>query len=243
MRLLFMLFALLIGKCAKAQEYLPLLTEGKVWHCVWKINGSFVSDGVWPYTVIVSGDSLINDKTYKRLIAEFTDSVPRISGWTKQMCYTAYEENKCVYIYDEYNKYGGDEKILDFNLHKGDVAREYGNVVKEEDYVDAYGVIRKRLNIDADAIWVEGVGCNTDWGFIPNKEVPFDIELYLLDCYENGKLIFTKDDFNKVSTGVKQIYSSCDEKETMLYDLSGKPLQKPSRGVYIKKDHKVLQRN
>lgn len=243
MRLLFMLFALLIGKCAKAQEYLPLLTEGKVWHCVWKINGSFVSDGVWPYTVIVSGDSLINDKTYKRLIAEFTDSVPRISGWTKQMCYTAYEENKCVYIYDEYNKYGGDEKILDFNLHKGDVAREYGNVVKEEDYVDAYGVIRKRLNIDADAIWVEGVGCNTDWGFIPNKEVPFDIELYLLDCYENGKLIFTKDDFNKMSTGVKQIYSSCDEKETMLYDLSGKPLQKPSRGVYIKKDHKVLQRN
>lgn len=243
MKLLFLLFALLLGNYAKAQEYLPLLTEGKVWHCVWNIEGSFVSDGVWPYRVTVSGDSIINGKTYKRLITEFTDSVPRVSGWTIERNYAAYEDNKCVYIYDEYNKYGGDEKILDFNLHKGDVAKEFGEVVKEEDYVEAYGVVRRRLNIDTDAIWVEGVGCNTDWGLIPNKAVPYDVELYVLDCWENGKLIFTQNDFSKMSTGIKPVNCGSDERRTMLFDLSGKLLQKPGKGVYIKNGRKVLQLN
>lgn len=60
----------------------------------------------------------------------------------------AYEENGQVFRKYDFDFEGENILlILDFNLKKGDVATRLGEVVTDVDYVEAYGVRRKRLKI------------------------------------------------------------------------------------------------
>lgn len=143
--LVFVLWAFV--SIAYAQEYKPMLTDGKEWLCMLEIEGSpDGADGKWPYYITVCGESVEEGRIFKKLKKEYTDSVPK--NEQKISYFVAYEENGQVFRKYDFDV-GGENilLILDFNLKKGDVATRVGEVVTDVDYVEAYGVRRKRLKI------------------------------------------------------------------------------------------------
>lgn len=74
--LVFVLWAFV--SIAYAQEYKPMLTDGKEWLCMLEIEGSpDGADGKWPYKITVCGESVEDGRIFKKLKKEYTDSVPK----------------------------------------------------------------------------------------------------------------------------------------------------------------------
>ena len=165
--LVFVLWAFV--SIAYAQEYKPMLTDGKEWLCMLEIEGSpDGADGKWPYYITVCGECVEEGRIFKKLKKEYTDSVPK--NEQKISYFVAYEENGQVFRKYDFDVEGENILlILDFNLKKGDVATRVGEVVTDVDYVEAYGVRRKRLKIGKYFYWVEGIGCDDDNGLAPKK--------------------------------------------------------------------------
>lgn len=225
-----------------AQEYKPMLTDGKEWLCMLEIEGSpDGADGKWPYKITVCGESVEEGKTFKKLKKEYTDSVPK--NEQKISYFLAYEENGQVFRKYDFDVEGENILlILDFNLKKGDVATRLGEVVTDVDYVEAYGVRRKRLKIGDGFYWVEGIGCDDENGLAPRIPIPtFSICSRILKCYEGGELVFTDKDFLTNTTSIGRVADDIIQTE-YLYNLQGERVFRPSRGIYIKGSRKVVIR-
>ena len=228
---------------AYAQEYKPMLTDGKEWLCMLEIEGSpDGADGKWPYKITVCGESVEDGRIFKKLKKEYTDSVPKNE---QKISYSvAYEENGQVFRKYDFDFEGENILlILDFNLKKGDVATRLGEVVTDVDYVEAYGVRRKRLKIgDSGFYWVEGIGCDDENGLAPRIPIPtFRICSRILKCYEGGELVFTDKDFLTNTTSIGRVADDIIQTE-YLYNLQGERVFRPSRGIYIKGSRKVVIR-
>ena len=228
---------------AYAQEYKPMLTDGKEWLCMLEIEGSpDGADGKWPYKITVCGESVEEGRIFKKLKKEYTDSVPK--NEQKISYFLAYEENGQVFRKYDFDFEGENILlILDFNLKKGDVATRLGEVVTDVDYVEAYGVRRKRLKIgDSGFYWVEGIGCDDENGLAPRIPIPtFRICSRILKCYEGGELVFTDKDFLTNTTSIGRVADDIIQTE-YLYNLQGERVFRPSRGIYIKGSRKVVIR-
>ena len=227
---------------AYAQEYKPMLTDGKEWLCMLEIEGSpDGADGKWPYKITVCGESVEDGRIFKKLKKEYTDSVPK--NEQKISYFVAYEENGQVFRKYDFDFEGENILlILDFNLKKGDVATRLGEVVTDVDYVEAYGVRRKRLKIGEGFYWVEGIGCDDENGLAPRIPIPtFRICSRILKCYEGGELVFTDKDFLTNTTSIGRVADDIIQTE-YLYNLQGERVFRPSRGIYIKGSRKVVIR-
>lgn len=227
---------------AYAQEYKPMLTDGKEWLCMLEIEGSpDGTDGKWPYKITVCGESVEDGRIFKKLKKEYTDSVPK--NEQKISYFLAYEENGQVFRKYDFDFEGENILlILDFNLKKGDVATRLGEVVTDVDYVEAYGVRRKRLKIGDGFYWVEGIGCDDENGLAPRLPIPtFSICSRILKCYEGGELVFTDKDFLTNTTSIGRVAGDIIQTE-YLYNLQGERVFRPSRGIYIKGSRKVVIR-
>lgn len=239
--LVFILWAFV--SIAYAQEYKPMLTDGKEWLCMLEIEGSpDGADGKWPYKITVCGESVEEGRIFKKLKKEYTDSVPK--NEQKISYFLAYEENGQVFRKYDFDVEGENILlILDFNLKKGDVATRLGEVVTDVDYVEAYGVRRKRLKIgDSGFYWVEGIGCDDENGLAPRIPIPtFNICSRILKCYEGGELVFTDKDFLTNTTSIGRVADDIIQTE-YLYNLQGERVFRPSRGIYIKGSRKVVIR-
>lgn len=227
---------------AYAQEYKPMLTDGKEWLCMLEIEGSpDGADGKWPYYITVCGESVEEGRIFKKLKKEYTDSVPK--NEQKISYFVAYEENGQVFRKYDFDVEGENILlILDFNLKKGDVATRVGEVVTDVDYVEAYGVRRKRLKIGEGFYWVEGIGCDDENGLAPRIPIPtFRICSRILKCYDGGELVFTDKDFLTNTTSIGRVADDIIQTE-YLYNLQGERVFRPSKGIYIKGSRKVVIR-
>lgn len=116
-------------------------------------------------------------------------------------------------------------------------------MVTDVDYVEAYGVRRKRLKIgDSGFYWVEGIGCDDENGLAPRLPIPtFRICSRILKCYEGGELVFTDKDFLTNTTSIGRVADDIIQTE-YLYNLQGERVFRPSKGIYIKGSRKVVIR-
>ena len=74
--LVFVLWAFV--SIAYAQEYKPMLTDGKEWLCMLEIEGSpDGADGKWPYKITVCGESVEEGRIFKKLKKEYTLSLQK----------------------------------------------------------------------------------------------------------------------------------------------------------------------
>lgn len=67
---------------------------------------------------------------------------------------------------------------------------------------------------------------------------------YLIECYGNGKLVFSRDDFTNglATNGVANI-SAEDKTDNKVYDISGGQINTPQKGeVFIKNGEKRIAR-
>lgn len=240
MRKVLTIMFLLLVSFAEAQEYRPMLTDGKEWHCFRRVALSDVDwepNGEWTYTIKVVGDSIINGVAYKKMCKEYTQDVP--SGERRCTYFAAIEKDRKVYRYHE----DGDVLYLDFSLHEGDCVTgnpEY--VVTNEETFEAKNRQYRRLVLNG-YVWVEGIGSRSAFEIIPEMgselAPPYILEDYMVECYDNGELIFTKDDFYNTTTGIENVTAE-DQKSADMYSISGVKIAKPEKGIYIQNNRKYI---
>ena len=160
-----------------------------------------------------------------------------------------YEESGKVYVWEGPESPEIFSLMLDFNMEKGDMTMGDLDKVKYKDVVNAWGEERSRIvfgSKDAKGIpmiWVEGVGSSIDFYFthwaLPTGGISIR---YLLECYENGRLIFTRDDFAKnLPTGVAANVADVPNVDTRTFDLSGRRIYSPKSGeIYIMSGEKHI---
>lgn len=240
MRKVLTIMFLLLVSFAEAQEYRPMLTDGKEWHCFRRVALSDVDwepNGEWTYTIKVVGDSLINGVAYKKMCREYTQDVP--SGERRCTYFAAIEKDRKVYSYHE----EGDVLYLDFSLHEGDCVSSYPEyVVTNEETFEAKKRTYRRLVLSG-FVWVEGIGSRSAFEIIPEMgselAPPYILEDYMVECYDNGELIFTQDDFYNTTTGIESVTTE-DPKSADVYSVSGMKMAKPEKGMYIQNKRKYI---
>ena len=147
MRYILAFLLLLLSMNAKAQDYLPVLTEGKVWNCLYK-DLAMAGAGQEPdkFEISVSGDTLVNGRVCKRVV------ISGSGGYEKHIA--AYEEDGKLYAYAYEGGLTGNRDtpilLMDFTLSKGDSKHdEYEEYdVLDVDYVMLGGVSRRRMKIN-----------------------------------------------------------------------------------------------
>lgn len=223
-RILPVIFMLITSITVFAQEDTRMLKEGRSW----KVLEMFCDRPKYE-TYTVSGDTVINGKTWKKILKDYQRNDHKSSYTT-----AAYEEGGKLY------GLLGDTPflMLDFNKQKGDYLYEgvtYGPVVTDVDYITVNGVTRKRITFsdfgeDEYLCWVEGIGATMA---IWSGESALTSHMqYFLECYDDGKLIFSYSDFGRPMSvdGVSQDATKSGEK----YSINGMKLQnEPEKGIYI----------
>ena len=241
MKAFILILCAIFANVAKAQQYLPMLTDGKEWHCIEEVKYS-QHDGTFPLVFKVLGDTIVDGNTYKAISKEYTDSMPDILE--KRYIHLAYEQNSKVYRYDAESKTS--TLLLDFSLQEGDVATESGDTIVEVDTIYCYGQFRRRLRLGneyskEDNYWVEGIGCNVDNGLVPMPLMSYHHVAHIVACYDNGQLIFDEKCFypSTSSIGAVPVDSVHDGKT---YDLSGKVVPDGFKGLCIRNGRKFINR-
>lgn len=151
-RILPVIFMLITSITVFAQEDTRMLKEGRSW----KVLEMFCDRPKYE-TYTVSGDTVINGKTWKKILKDYQKDDHKSSYTT-----AAYEEGGKLYGLWGDNPF----LMLDFNKQKGDYLYEgvtYGPVVTDVDYITVNGVTRKRITFsdfgeDEYLCWVEGIG-------------------------------------------------------------------------------------
>ena len=168
--------------------------------------------------------------------------------FSKQSVVVALEKDKKVFSYNEETKEF--VTIMDFNLHKGDNVGTLGDCILNEDSIEVGGnryhrYTMYRGNDEESAYWVEGIGSSRDFwmanDLIPTGNYYYDL---MLECYDNGKLIFTRDDFfsDSVCNGLALI-PMAEGADLRMYDALGRLLKTPKKGqIYITKGKKNIKK-
>lgn len=220
-----------------AGDFPTMFPDGREWICVRTGDPFFMKDEY--FTISVCGDTIVDGLSCRKLKAVYENS-------DNEYCYVVHENNGKVYCLGT-DKEKASDLLLDFSMRCGDKYQldEYMDMtVTAEDSIEVNGVKRRRLIINDDYQWVEGIGSDTDDSWLFVQYTYWGIYSYIESCYDNGELVFSKDDFKAAPTdGIKDVTNWSEEKYGKMFDISGKPLSEPENGqVYIKNHRKYIKR-
>lgn len=227
-----------------------MLVDGRVWKTV------APSEKDWLYadlhfTRTVCGDTIVASRTCKKIHFVWDnpqDDIPL----QKDYYYAAFEENGKLY---ECEANGGASKILDFSIHLGDHISNKNLEVVGEDTIEVNGETYRRLTfndnngyVEENVRWVEGIGSNYDFLYYkPTGSYPIIMSYfpyaYLSECYDNGKLVFSKSDFMKepIANGISQM--TAEKNKGTMYNLLGQRINAPRKGeIYVQDGKKRMAR-
>ena len=253
---------------AGESEHVPFVEDGKVWYCgYWHPNETFPSTPEDPIgngidcIFTMHGDSLINDREYKKVYCQFEDYY----GDREQHYFCAVrEEDHRVFIIEE--KTTEEKLIYDFSHHGEFVdvvfndikfARTKGN--RRSGFLTGqleYSVCKysgDELDYSNDpGYWIDGVGTpNSNPFAIEFSHLVFDDPklgkaIDVLSCMKSGKYIFNMEwlDTPVVPTSIEyRPHTEGFQNVSRLYDLQGRRVTgHPTKGVYIQDGKKVLRR-
>ena len=236
---LLIIMLLSLSTLLSAQEAKKFLTEGKVWKCVTSNYSPLHDEGDTPFTVKVVGDTICDGRTMKKLHIEYEEGV---RGFCSRNV-AAYEEGGRLHAYDSDNDVGPDILLIDMSIKVGDPIWGSYYHVTAVDTICVDGIARKRITIgDAEykVIWVEGIGSNIDSWF---TSIAVHIGEYsmLMECYDNGKKVFSNTDFSLPATSSINQPTADPLNNGKAYDLSGRQINPAKHhGVYIRNGEKRI---
>ena len=215
--------AVVEAQSTERDGYHPMLKEGKVWNLMayeyisgfdYETGEGYEKRKSYPVVAALHGDTLINGNRYLKLYYTGDEGKYYHSAWREEgrKVYTVRDgETEDVLIFDfgmEINAISQFESARKVQLTKTDVVNVNGELFFRQSFTSTrdYGI----RDETPDVIAVEGVGSNHYGIFscglfaIPVGGVKEDDPSYyesstldFLSCEEDGKVIFTKDDFNK----------------------------------------------
>ena len=200
-------------------SYYPFLKEGKTWnyqecyHNVWD-NQQWTKE----VSYVINGTTEIDGKIYYKMY--------RISEDGNNYYCALREEDRKVWLYTSNE---GDHLLYDFGMSVGDSYKptyepflfqltsikpmrfhddQLLNVFFYDMY-DRYDPTESPINFAPVPI-IEGVGCENGWNIVEfYADQPTNGIIYgerFLSCYEDGKCIFTADDFNNLTADINIAY-------------------------------------
>ena len=216
--ILSMLMMALTTKAQEAEyEYVPVVREGVEWGYVF--SHSF-PPGVEYYRLQLKGDTVINDKTYKRCYAYQTATLDTATATLHGFLR---EEDKKVYFIpnpdeevsvgwllmkDQYNSIYGDEErmIYDFNLNEGDTFDSMLSInIMEISFVEVDGKMRKFFHAQdqyyGTYTFLEGTGVVWGYGELAypfalqpanGSDLHFNFERNVAD----GRIVYKSEEFD-----------------------------------------------
>ena len=232
------------------ENYHPFVEEGKKWECT--ISWGLLETNTKKEYYSISGDTIVNGITCKKLHGPYST-------------YAVYEKDGKVYCHEKVN---GDFHLLyDFTCHEGDVVNvvnpegqtewgldEYRCTIKKVDtIITKSGHRLKRFTLQAENleiefgseeeyVWIEGVGSPWEPLYPVGYWETAGGSSYLNACYVNGEQLFVGKDIY-YGTGISPIQNSkciIHNGADAIYDLSGRRVVNPKRGLYIQGGKRVL---
>lgn len=238
MKYIFATLLMFVSLYSEARDYLPVLTEGKVWNCIFYCP--FKEPKTYNFQIKVDGDTIAGDRTCKRIRLIYP------KGTYCSYNTAAYEENHKVYSFNYENK---ETLLLDFDMEKGD--HLYGtSYIYDVDSIEFDGVKRKRILLSLgydekiSVCWIEGVGATSEY-WATEVPIPTDgVSQYLESCYDNGKCIFRNENLpDNVTNGIGYLKAqqNCTGKNE-IYNIMGCRVSNMSgHGVFIKNGKKIIR--
>ena len=255
--LLFFVAAFTLFQVSEAQNaFLPTVVDCRIWNVVSlhpaeppesdSIPNHYKDiKGRWcigfPHTFELKGDTVMNGITYKKL---YLDGL-FVSGLRE-------EEGR---IYECYWVNSPEMRIFDFNLRPGDIFKEEIDTldqmeVKQVRTVSIGGKNRRCMDMwiyqegmeIIDGLvdyWIEGIGCMNGPHF-PFWWTATGDQNLLLSCYDSEKCLFSAEDFSQITNIQNVFIKDTSANGTGIFDLSGRQVAAPSKGIYIKEGKKVL---
>ena len=244
------------------ESYIPFVGEGKIWYCGYTHTGSIASTPEDPSgrgidcIFTMCGDSLINDKIYKKVYCQFK----KYYNDEEQHYYCAVrEENYCVYIIEEETM---EEKLIydfirpeeilrltynDYMYGRGMAKRRRGFLPGQYEY-SVCTLLGDDLNYSWGAgVWVDGIGAALENPFAFESLYTFYEEpklgehVEVRSCMKDGEYIFIDDWMSKPGPTSIQEALKEDHEDTPIFDLQGRRLNdKPNKGVYIQNGKKLV---
>jgi len=222
------------------EDYKPLLKEGRTWnHTLVNISREYDK------SLTIWGDTIIGGNVWKK--------VYNGSLYEKALR----EDGRKVYELAKGKPADSQQLLFDFGLQVGD--RQYSALYENDvrylevmsiEYINSggkdYRVLKLNQVINSsgetassdNCYWIEGIG--SDCGIVQPCQWA-DITGYtcqLKSCYDNDECIFSMMNFY---TGVTTLTSD-KQKSVGIYDLQGRPVSQPSKGVYIENGRKRVVR-
>jgi hypothetical protein len=237
------------------EAYHPFLKEGKTWNYQEYYHNLF-DDEQWTKDVsyVINGTTEIDGKAYYKMY--------RISEEGSEYYCALREEDRKVW---QYTSDDGDQLLYDFGMSVGDDFTPSDEPIRYQltdikpmrfqyyqllnvlhyDVSEQYDPTEPYEYIGPEQI-VEGVGCRKGWNIMELYAlVPSNGILHgenFLSCYEDGRCIFTADDFNLYETQTKEIEVINDNKaenKKGIYNLQGQRIRHLQKGLNIVNGRKV----
>jgi len=159
----------------KAQTYCHIIDTNRIW--ITQITGAFVAESSFN-TFFLDGDTIINNKSYKKVYNHSVNSADTISmpdttlvvNPEDTIIYSAAvrEDTSNMKVYSVFTNDTIEKLMYDFSLNIGDSVILYNNahnenlgIVQEIDYIKVDNICRKRLQLKSSAcfdFWIEGLG-------------------------------------------------------------------------------------
>lgn len=253
-RTTFIAICLVLVSLASAQDYRPMLKDGRTWN-------SYSTNGYYEGKMVESicGDSIIDGEKWYKLYLTMrewnTDTIvgkPGLEGFLRE------QDRQVFYL----NRYGYKQLLYDFNLNTGDTWYEISGsheteriIVSGTDTITSEGFTYRRFNLNAilwmnaeeplyhynNGYWTEGIGCSkgllktTGW-FNPGGVTK------LISCYDGDICIFKADAIDDSGTvSIDKPIQLGAVKLGVIHDLQGCRLTgKPTKGIYIQNGKKVV---
>jgi len=215
--------------------YDEMLTDGTTWECLAVNAHEPSSDLKRPYTIQVTGDTLVGNRRCKQVYSPEYDTSR-----------TLFEEGRKLYLVNEDSN---PEVVLDFNLQDGDRLDEVTIVIgvwEQENMGYHYRTITIDTGIDCAPYFtfdptpwyyhlIEGIGASKD-EFLAHRFInQEDTFSYLMKCWKDGTLVYQVSGYD----AVEEIFE--ESKPGAIYDLQGHRLKTiPHQGIYIHNGKKIM---
>ena len=191
--------------------YHPFLKQGKTWNCQeYYSNGWTGEQWTKDVTYVINGTTPIGGKTYYvmyRITEEDTEFYCLREEGRKVWIKPHYDSERLLYDFGMSNgeSYMPNEYEYNYQLTNIQTMRfQYDQLLKVFYYdISEHYDVTAPANHIATAPIVEGVGCEKGWNimelYAPQPTNGIHNNEILLSCYEDGKCIFTADDFNELT--------------------------------------------
>ena len=213
----------------------PVALDGKEW--TFKVEGSSSSEiRMW-----IDGDTIVSDRVCKKLY--------------KQSQTSEGKELTVSYCWQNGKQYWQDDKLLfDFGLDRYDYffgvdnksdnvsfrcVMEAGDTILNDGLPRRYMIVSEQMDEDLidpenTDIWVEGVG-SLYTGIFDYNAIAEGQKVKLLNCTYNGLCIY-----QTIDAHMRNVLEFAPSVVTPYYDLQGRKVANPTRGIYIKDGKKVI---